>query len=42
MSEIVWTETAMNDLERHYNFLAINNADAAQSAVQKIVSSGET
>ncbi|QYX30840.1 type II toxin-antitoxin system RelE/ParE family toxin [Sphaerospermopsis torques-reginae] len=40
MSEIVWTETAINDLNRHYDFIAINNADAAARAVQTIVSSG--
>ncbi|UUO13367.1 MULTISPECIES: type II toxin-antitoxin system RelE/ParE family toxin [Aphanizomenonaceae] len=41
MSEIVWTETATNDLNRHYDFIALSNADAAVRAVQAIVSSGE-
>ncbi|WP_413174676.1 type II toxin-antitoxin system RelE/ParE family toxin [Anabaena azotica] len=41
MSEIVWTETATNDLNRHYDFLSTNNPDAAVRAVQTIVSSCE-
>ena len=32
MSEIVWTETATNDLNRHYDFIALSNADAAVRA----------
>ncbi len=39
MSEIVWTETATNDLNRHYNFIVLSNADAAARAIQAIVSS---
>ncbi|MEH1912405.1 MAG: type II toxin-antitoxin system RelE/ParE family toxin [Nostoc sp.] len=42
MSEIVWTETAINDLNRHYDFIKLNNADAAARAIQAIVSSGES
>ncbi|WP_071191457.1 type II toxin-antitoxin system RelE/ParE family toxin [Trichormus sp. NMC-1] len=42
MSEIVWTETAINDLNRHYDFISLNNAVAAGRAVQAIVSSGES
>ncbi|MEA5565542.1 type II toxin-antitoxin system RelE/ParE family toxin [Anabaena sp. UHCC 0399] len=42
MSQIVWTETAIDDLNRHYNFIKLNNADAASRAVQAIVSSGES
>ncbi|MBK1986091.1 type II toxin-antitoxin system RelE/ParE family toxin [Sphaerospermopsis aphanizomenoides BCCUSP55] len=42
MSEIVWTETAINDLNRHYDFIAFSNADTAVRAVQAIVSSGES
>ncbi|MEA5471903.1 type II toxin-antitoxin system RelE/ParE family toxin [Spirulina sp. 06S082] len=42
MSKIVWTEGAVDDLNRHYEFLKINNADAAVRAVQKIVSTGES
>ncbi|MBE9233848.1 type II toxin-antitoxin system RelE/ParE family toxin [Cuspidothrix issatschenkoi LEGE 03284] len=40
MSEIVWTETATNDLNRHYDFIALSNADAAARAIQAIVTSG--
>ncbi|MGM3309020.1 type II toxin-antitoxin system RelE/ParE family toxin [Anabaena sp. WFMT] len=40
MSEIVWTETAINDLNRHYDFIALSNADAAARAIQAIVSLG--
>jgi plasmid stabilization system protein ParE len=40
MFEIIWTETATNDLNRHYDFIALSNADAGASAVQAIVSSG--
>lgn len=42
MPQIVWTESAMEDLNRHYEFLKINNADAAARAVQEIVSSAES
>ena len=42
MSQIVWTETAIDDLNRHYDFINLNNADAAARAVQAIVSSGES
>jgi plasmid stabilization system protein ParE len=41
MSEIVWTESAVDDLNRHYDFIKLNNPDAASRAVQAIVSSGE-
>lgn len=40
MSEIVWTETAITDLNRHYDFIALSNADAAAHAIQAIVTSG--
>ncbi|WP_414549632.1 type II toxin-antitoxin system RelE/ParE family toxin [Anabaena sp. CCY 0017] len=40
MSEIVWTETAITDLNRHYDFIALSNADAAARAIQAIVTSG--
>ncbi|MEA5516431.1 type II toxin-antitoxin system RelE/ParE family toxin [Nodularia sp. UHCC 0506] len=40
MSEIVWTETAIRDLNRHYDFIALSNADAAARAIQAIVTSG--
>lgn len=42
MSQIVWTQTAIDDLNRHYDFIKLNNADAAAGAVQAIVSSGES
>ena len=42
MSQIVWTQTAIDDLNRHYDFIKLNNADAAARAVQAIVSSGES
>ncbi|WGV28704.1 type II toxin-antitoxin system RelE/ParE family toxin [Halotia branconii] len=32
----------MDDLNRHYDFIKINNADAASRAVKAIVSSGES
>jgi plasmid stabilization system protein ParE len=42
MPEIVWTESAVDDLNRHYDFLKINNADAAARAIQGVVSSAES
>ena len=42
MPQIVWTEDAVDDLNRHYDFLKINNADAAARAVRGIVSSAES
>ena len=42
MPKIVWTETAINDLNRHYDFIKLNNTDAAARAIQAIVSSGES
>ncbi len=42
MPQIVWTERAIDDLNRHYDFIQINNPDAAAGAVQAIVSSGES
>lgn len=42
MPQIVWSKSAIDDLNHHYEFLKINNADAAARAVQKIVSSGES
>ncbi|MGB3507747.1 MAG: type II toxin-antitoxin system RelE/ParE family toxin [Microcoleaceae cyanobacterium] len=41
MPQIVWTESPVEDLNRHYEFLKINNADAAAKAVKGIVSSAE-
>ncbi len=42
MSQIVWTETAIGDLNRHYDFIKLNDVDAAARAVQAIVSLGES
>jgi len=42
MPQIVWTEGAVDDLSRHYDFLKINNADAAARVVREIVSSAES
>jgi plasmid stabilization system protein ParE len=42
MSQIVWTQTAIDDLNRHYDFIKVNNAENAARAVQAIVSSGES
>ncbi|MBG1269799.1 type II toxin-antitoxin system RelE/ParE family toxin [Nostoc sp. WHI] len=42
MSQIVWTLSAIDDLNRHYDFIKLNNPDAAARAVQAIVSSGES
>ena len=42
MSQIVWTETAIDDLNRHYDSIKINSPDAAAGAIQTIVSSGES
>lgn len=42
MSQIVWTQTAIDDLNRHYDFIRLNSAEAATRAVQAIVSSGES
>jgi plasmid stabilization system protein ParE len=41
MSTIVWTKTAVADLERHYKFLELTNPDIAKKAVQEIVKKGE-
>jgi addiction module RelE/StbE family toxin len=41
MPTIVWTKTAVADLERHYKFLESTNPDTARKAVQEIVKKGE-
>jgi hypothetical protein len=41
MSEIVWTQGAIADLNRHYDFIKFNDADVATRAVQAIISSAE-
>ena len=42
MSEIVWTQSAIDDLNRHYEFLKINNVDATARALQRIVYASES
>lgn len=42
MSQIVWTQNATDDLNRHYDFIKVNNPEAAARAIQTIVSSGES
>jgi plasmid stabilization system protein ParE len=42
MSEIVWSDTALDDLNRHYDFIKLNNIEAASRALQAIVSSSES
>ena len=42
MSQIVWTQNATDDLNRHYDFIKLNNPEAAARAVQAIVSSAES
>jgi plasmid stabilization system protein ParE len=42
MSQIIWTQAAIDDLNRHYDFIKLNDADTATRAVQAIVSSGES
>jgi len=36
MSSVVWTPQALQDIQRHYQFLAIKNSDAAKRAVSII------
>ncbi|MEH1837663.1 MAG: type II toxin-antitoxin system RelE/ParE family toxin [Nostoc sp.] len=38
----LWTKSAIDDLNRYYDFIRLNNADAAVHAVQAIVSSRES
>ena len=42
MSQIVWTQAAIADLNRHYDFIKLNDSDAATRAVQAIASSAES
>ncbi|MDY6898575.1 MAG: type II toxin-antitoxin system RelE/ParE family toxin, partial [Cyanobacteriota bacterium] len=42
MSQIVWTQNATDDLNRHYDFIKVNNPEAAARAIQTIVSSAES
>jgi plasmid stabilization system protein ParE len=40
MPQVVWSPTASQDLERHYNFLLTQDAITATKAVQKIIKTG--
>ena len=40
MPQVVWSPTALRDLDRHYHFLLELDANAAATAVQKIVKTG--
>ncbi len=42
MSQIIWTQSATDDLNRHYDFIKLNNLDAAARAVKAIVTSAES
>ena len=42
MSQIIWTQSATDDLNRHYDFIKLNNPDAAARAVKAIVNCGES
>ena len=42
MSQIVWTQNASDDLNRHYDFIKVNNPEAAARAIQTIVFSAES
>jgi plasmid stabilization system protein ParE len=42
MSQIVWTQAAIADLNRHYDFIKLNDTDAATRAAQAIVLSAES
>jgi plasmid stabilization system protein ParE len=40
MSEVVWTEAADRDLQRHFDFLNAVSPDAASGAVRAILNAG--
>lgn len=42
MSSIVWTPTAVQDLQRHRDYLATVSPEAANRAIQAIVKTGES
>jgi len=42
MSQIIWTEIAVDDLNRHYDFIKVNDTDTAARALRAIVSAGES
>lgn len=42
MPEVIWTTPSSDDLERHFQFLATKNLDAAVRAVQTIIKAGSS
>jgi plasmid stabilization system protein ParE len=42
MSSVVWTPTAVQDLQRHREFLAVLSPDVANRTIQSIVKQGES
>ena len=42
MPQIVWTDNAIDDMNRHYDFIKVNNVEAASRALEAILSSGES
>ncbi len=42
MSAVIWTPTAVQDLQRHRQFLAVFSIDAANRTIQSIVKQGES
>lgn len=42
MSLVVWTPTAVQDLQRHREFLAVLSLDVANRTIQLIVKQGES
>jgi plasmid stabilization system protein ParE len=42
MPSVVWTPTAVQDLQRHREFLAVLSPDVANRTIQSIVKQGES
>ena len=42
MPTVIWTPTAITDVNRHYEFLEPNNPDAAKKAAQVILKAGDS
>jgi plasmid stabilization system protein ParE len=42
MSQILWSKTATEDLNRHYNLIKLSNRNVAALAVHEILSSAES
>jgi plasmid stabilization system protein ParE len=40
MFDVVWTEVAADDIQRHFDFLNVINSDAASRAVRAILNGG--